>query len=56
MRAAEITTLKPGYFGEGSVDVAPPAKTNEGATRRLAITRDTLVERPAPGACEPKSQ
>ncbi|KAJ7697743.1 long-chain-fatty-acid-CoA-ligase [Mycena olivaceomarginata] len=42
-------TSKPGYFGAGSVPVAPPAADNEGPTRRLAISADALVKRPFEG-------
>ncbi|KAJ7047989.1 long-chain-fatty-acid-CoA-ligase [Mycena amicta] len=33
-------TNKPGYYGKGSVEVAPPAADNEGPTRRLAISAE----------------
>jgi long-chain acyl-CoA synthetase len=42
-------TSKPGYYGAGSVPVAPPAADDEGPTRRLAISADALVERPFEG-------
>lgn len=44
-----ISTVKPGYFGKGSVEVAPPAREGEGPTRRLAIAADKLVTEPFEG-------
>lgn len=44
-----LDTLKPGYFGKGSVEVAPPSADNEGGARRLAISADKLVTRPFEG-------
>ncbi|KAJ7060732.1 long-chain-fatty-acid-CoA-ligase [Mycena amicta] len=43
--------LHPGYFGKGSVEVAPPAAHNEGPTRRLAISAaaERLVSQPLEG-------
>lgn len=43
------STVKPGYFGQGSVDVAPPAAPGEGPVRRLAITCSELVTQPMEG-------
>ncbi|KAJ7750931.1 long-chain-fatty-acid-CoA-ligase [Mycena maculata] len=42
-------TCIPGYFGRGSVEVAPSSAPDEGPTRRLAIAADTLVTRPFAG-------
>ncbi|KAJ7092372.1 long-chain-fatty-acid-CoA-ligase [Mycena belliarum] len=42
-------TIKPGYYGKGSVEVAPPTADNEGPTRRLAIASDRLVTSPFEG-------
>ncbi|GLB35700.1 putative AMP-binding enzyme [Lyophyllum shimeji] len=44
-----VQTVKPGYFGQGSVEVAPPANANEGPTRRLAIACEALVTQPSEG-------
>ncbi|KAG5654015.1 hypothetical protein H0H81_008325 [Sphagnurus paluster] len=44
-----IPTVQPGYFGEGSVEVAPAAGPEEGPTRRLAITCEKLVTQPTEG-------
>ncbi|KAF8887701.1 long-chain-fatty-acid-CoA-ligase [Mucidula mucida] len=44
-----LHTEKPGYFGKGSVEVAPPARDGEGGVRRLAITADKLVTQPFEG-------
>lgn len=42
-------TNRPGYFGKGSVEVAPPSTDDEGPTRRLAISADKLVTQPFEG-------
>ncbi|KAJ7054630.1 long-chain-fatty-acid-CoA-ligase [Mycena amicta] len=42
-------TNKPGYYGKGSVEVAPPTADNEGPTRRLAISAERLVSQPFEG-------
>ncbi|KAJ7257523.1 long-chain-fatty-acid-CoA-ligase [Mycena haematopus] len=42
-------TNKPGYYGKGTVEVAPPNSDNEGPIRRLAISADKLVTRPFDG-------
>ncbi|KAG5730358.1 Long-chain-fatty-acid--CoA ligase 2 [Termitomyces sp. T112] len=47
--APYISTVKPGYFGKGSVQVAPPSSPDEGGTRRLAITCETLITQPTDG-------
>lgn len=47
--APYISTVKPGYFGKGSVQVAPPLNANEGGTRRLANTCETLITQPTDG-------
>jgi long-chain acyl-CoA synthetase len=38
-----------GYFGPGSVEVAPPAHEGESGIRRLAVHKDSLVTQPAEG-------
>lgn len=43
-----VQTLRPGYYGEGSVEVAPPTD-GQGGIRRFAITKDELVTRPVDG-------
>ncbi|KAG6873157.1 hypothetical protein C0995_002315 [Termitomyces sp. Mi166 len=47
--APYISTVIPGYFGKGSVEVAPPSSANEGGARRLAITCETLITQPTDG-------
>ncbi|KAJ7778653.1 long-chain-fatty-acid-CoA-ligase [Mycena maculata] len=42
-------TNQPGYYGKGSVQVAPPSADDEGPTRRLAISADKLVTQPFEG-------
>ncbi|KAF7373891.1 Long-chain-fatty-acid-CoA ligase [Mycena sanguinolenta] len=42
-------TNKPGYYGKGTVEVAPPSADNEGPTRRLAIHSDSLATTPFAG-------
>ncbi|KAL0062754.1 long-chain fatty acid-CoA ligase [Marasmius tenuissimus] len=42
-------TNKPGYYGKGSVEIAPPAEPNEGGVRRLAISSDKLITQPFEG-------
>ncbi|KAF8882829.1 long-chain-fatty-acid-CoA-ligase [Infundibulicybe gibba] len=44
-----VHTNKPGYFGKGSVEIAPAAAEGEGPTRRFAITSDRLVTQPFEG-------
>ncbi|KAJ7474482.1 long-chain-fatty-acid-CoA-ligase [Mycena galericulata] len=44
-----IPTNIPGYYGKGSVEVAPPSADDEGPTRRLAISADKLVTQPFAG-------
>ncbi|KAG7087876.1 hypothetical protein E1B28_013814 [Marasmius oreades] len=44
-----LLTNKPGYYGKGSVDVAPPASSSEGPIRRLAISSDKFVTKPSDG-------
>ena len=43
---SKITTIKPGYYGEGSYEVSPPAGPGEGGVRRSTLARDGLIERP----------
>ena len=43
---SKVHTNKPGYYGEGSVEVAPPAGAGEGPTRRSSLSKDELVSRP----------
>lgn len=44
-----VTTNQPGYYGEGSSEVASSAGPGEGSVRRLAITKDKLVHQPLEG-------
>ncbi|KAJ8469511.1 hypothetical protein ONZ45_g16866 [Pleurotus djamor] len=46
---AKLATNQAGYYGKGSVEVAPPTNDNEGHTRRLAITSGALVTHPIDG-------
>ncbi|KAF5337823.1 hypothetical protein D9758_015712 [Tetrapyrgos nigripes] len=46
---SKTSTTKPGYFGKGSVEIAPSTADNEGPVRRLAITSDKLVSQPFEG-------
>jgi long-chain acyl-CoA synthetase len=46
---AAVKTLKPKYFGKGSVEVGPAAPEGEGRARRLAIAADKLVTQPFEG-------
>jgi len=46
---SRITTNKPGYYGVGSVEVSPPANTGESGIRRLAISKDKLVDQSMDG-------
>ncbi|KAJ7493613.1 long-chain-fatty-acid-CoA-ligase [Mycena latifolia] len=42
-------TNRPGFYGKGSVAVAPPTADDEGPTRRLAISADRLISQPFEG-------
>jgi long-chain acyl-CoA synthetase len=44
-----IPSVKPGYFGQGSVEVGPSAAQGEGPSRRLAITCGALITQPLEG-------
>jgi long-chain acyl-CoA synthetase len=46
---SKVKTLKPGYYGEGSYEVSPPAGPGEGGVRRCTLAKDGLVERPLEG-------
>ncbi|PPR00806.1 hypothetical protein CVT26_012447 [Gymnopilus dilepis] len=46
---SKVHTNKPGYYGEGSVEVAPPAGPGEGPIRRSTLSKDGLVQRPFEG-------
>jgi len=46
---SKVHTNKPGYHGEGSVEVAPPAGPGEGPIRRSTLSKDGLVQRPFEG-------
>ena len=46
---SKVTTLKPGYYGVGSVEVASPANPEEGPTRRYFRSKDGLVTQPFEG-------
>ncbi|KDR71502.1 hypothetical protein GALMADRAFT_102472 [Galerina marginata CBS 339.88] len=42
--------LRPqGYFGSGTVEIAPPERPGEGGIRRLTVEKDALVTQPVPG-------
>ncbi|EKM76160.1 hypothetical protein AGABI1DRAFT_115928 [Agaricus bisporus var. burnettii JB137-S8] len=43
-----VDTLRPGFYAKGSVEVEPPSE-GQSAVRRLDITKDELVSRPAEG-------
>ncbi|KAF9449691.1 acetyl-CoA synthetase-like protein [Macrolepiota fuliginosa MF-IS2] len=43
-----IHTSKPGYYGQGSVEVSPPTEGQSGI-RRFAVTKDKLVTQPVEG-------
>lgn len=45
---AKIFTNKPGYYGEGSVDISSPLP-GEGAIRRCALSKDKLITQPFEG-------
>lgn len=44
-----MDTVKPNYFGAGSLEVSPAANPNETGVRRCAISCDALVTQPGPG-------
>ncbi|KDR78211.1 hypothetical protein GALMADRAFT_1307016 [Galerina marginata CBS 339.88] len=46
---AKVHTNKPGYYGEGSVEVSPPSGPGEGPTRRCTLAKDGLVTQPFDG-------
>lgn len=46
---SKVTTLKPGYYGEGSYEVSPPAGPGEGGIRRSSLAKEGLFERPMEG-------
>ncbi|KAF8900472.1 long-chain-fatty-acid-CoA-ligase [Gymnopilus junonius] len=46
---SKIHTNKQGYYGEGSVEFAPPAGPGEGPIRRSTLSKDGLVQRPFDG-------
>ncbi|KAF8968685.1 long-chain-fatty-acid-CoA-ligase [Flammula alnicola] len=46
---AKVNTMKPGYYGEGSIEVAPPSGPGEGPTRRCYLAKDGLVTQPFEG-------
>ncbi|CAA7262325.1 unnamed protein product [Cyclocybe aegerita] len=45
----KIHTLKPGYYGEGSVEITPPAAPGEGPIRRCTLSKNGLVTQPFEG-------
>lgn len=45
----KVHTNKPGYYGEGSVEVVAPAGPGEGPTRRCTLSKDGLVTQPFEG-------
>jgi long-chain acyl-CoA synthetase len=44
-----VKTNKPGFYGKGSVEVAPQATAGETPVRRIAISSDALVKQPLEG-------
>ena len=46
---SKITTNKPGYYGQGSVEVQPSVRPGEGPTRRCFLSKDGLVTQPFEG-------
>ena len=47
---SKITTLRQGYYGEGSYEYAPPAREGEGGIRRNTLVKDDeLAQYPAEG-------
>ncbi|KAG6816768.1 hypothetical protein H0H93_007779 [Arthromyces matolae] len=46
---SRILTNKKGYYGAGSVEIGSPAAPGEGATRRSALSPETLVTQPFEG-------
>ncbi|KAF9074330.1 long-chain-fatty-acid-CoA-ligase [Rhodocollybia butyracea] len=44
-----VHTVKPGYFGKGSVEIGPAESPNESPIRRTAITSDRLIMQPFEG-------
>ncbi|TFK36168.1 long-chain-fatty-acid-CoA-ligase [Crucibulum laeve] len=44
-----VTTNKPGYYGEGSIEVTPPTSSTEGPIRRCSLSKDGLVTQPFAG-------
>lgn len=45
---SRIRSLRPGFYGKGSVEVSQPVQ-GEGVIRRCAFTADTLVTQPIEG-------
>lgn len=43
-----VHTNKPGYYGQGSVEVVPPSE-GQGGIRRCALSKEELVTHPAEG-------
>ncbi|KAF8154265.1 long-chain-fatty-acid-CoA-ligase [Crassisporium funariophilum] len=46
---SKVSTNKAGYYGEGSVECAPPAGPGEGPTRRSTLSKNGLVTQPFEG-------
>jgi long-chain acyl-CoA synthetase len=46
---AAVKTIKPNFFGKGSVEIGPEPPAGEGRIRRLAISADKLVTQPFEG-------
>lgn len=44
-----VHTIKPGYFGKGSVEIGPSPNPGESPIRRIAISSDKLVTQPFEG-------
>ncbi|KAF9529910.1 long-chain-fatty-acid-CoA-ligase [Crepidotus variabilis] len=46
---AKVATIKPGYYGEGSVEIGDAALPGEGRIRRSALSKDKLITQPMEG-------
>ncbi|KAF5329534.1 hypothetical protein D9619_009047 [Psilocybe cf. subviscida] len=46
---AKVTTLKPGFYGEGSFEVEPPSAPGQGGIRRCSLSKNGLVTQPFEG-------
>ena len=46
---SRIISSKPGFYGVGSVEISPSVGSGESGVRRLANSKDTLINQPADG-------